>query len=299
MCSWAHLSGWPIRLFFRAKMPFDMCLGWSWTKAHFITRRRFDSRQFPQHADGLVFKDIREVTHFENFMKLHSQNCLYFAFKIPDICVTTSSDSYLCQGFIENFLRMVGTRSGISTTGSEKKEKSKMKKKNVGRKGTKTESNRHGVRIRGMQPSKRAMGSPKVQLLSRLFPPPNPSFTAVREAMMEKTTLSITDITGNVSSNSSSKERGEANIAIMEEAHTSVSPLESPHKMVQGTLILLFFLIMLKRTLGTMNFWSLSLMEQEPPHDDVIGGIMGLGQDVVKDVPTYSAPVHEERIEKR
>ena len=53
---------------------------------------------------------------------------------------------------------MVGTRSEINTTVSSKQEKTKMRAKDVETKGPGQESNKHGVRVRGMRPSKSADG---------------------------------------------------------------------------------------------------------------------------------------------
>ena len=52
------------------------------------------------------------------------------------------------------------------------------------------------------------------------------------------------------------------------------------------------------RTLRDSDVLESLLDDQEPPHDDVIGGILGLGQDVVKDVPISSALIHEDMTDK-
>ena len=56
-----------------------------------------------------------------------------------------------------------------------------MKAKNVGRKEAKLESYRHGVRVRGMQLSKRVDGESGSAITGSAVPSPNPSFTAVRK----------------------------------------------------------------------------------------------------------------------
>ena len=82
-----------------------------------------------------------------------------------------------------------------------------------------------------MRPSNRADGQVGGVIAGSTIPPVNHSLTATRNAMIKKAALSITDITGEVSSSSASEETV---VTAIEETLTSGSPLESPHKMVQG-----------------------------------------------------------------
>ena len=116
--------------------------------------------------------------------------------------------------------------------------------------------------------------------------------------MKKKAVLTITDIMGSVSSNSSSEERDEINAASVEEANTSVSTLERPHKMVQGNPDFTVLSEPVEENPRDNDALESLLDEQEPPHDDVIRGILGLGQDVVKDVPTSSAQAHKDMTDK-
>lgn len=135
---------------------------------------------------------------------------------------------------------MVGTRSGISTTVSAKKEKTKMKTKNVKKKRYVSGSNKHGVRVRGMRPSDSAAdGKSGGAIAGSSVPPANHSLPTVRKAILEKAALSIANITRDVSSSSSSEERAEDTAVVAEEDHGIVSPLESPHVLIQGNLVIL------------------------------------------------------------
>ena len=131
-------------------MPLDTCLGWNWIKAHFLMRRRFASRQLCQHAKGFFFEKAREVISFSNFTEATILNFSPFSHKISLNCVTTCLDGYFCASYRGIFITMVRTRSGISTAMSAKKEKMKMKAKDVKKKGHVPESNKRGVRVRGM-----------------------------------------------------------------------------------------------------------------------------------------------------
>lgn len=133
-------------LFFRAKMPFILCLGWNWTKAHSLSRRRFIFCQLFKHVDGLIFEKDWEVTYFSNFSIATFLVFSPYSHKISWICVTIFLDGYSCGSYLGLFFTMVGTRSGISTTVSSKKEKTKMRTKDVKEKGLVPESNKHGVR---------------------------------------------------------------------------------------------------------------------------------------------------------
>ena len=127
---------------------------------------------------------------------------------------------------------MVGTRSGISTTTPSEKVKATMKKKNVATRKPGAESNMHGVRAWGLRPSERADGQAGGAIAGSSVPPENPSLSAVRSAMLKKVALSITDITGDVSSSSSSDEGRKDDDAPRGETLTGGSPIESPHKVV-------------------------------------------------------------------
>ena len=125
MCSWAHLSCWPIRPICRAKMPSRSSLGLSWTKAHLIEWHSFDHTQLIEHAtDSLFLKEAWEVTSFSNFAEAVSPVFSGSSHKISLNWVTTSFDGYLGSIYVRVFIKMVGTRSGINTTRSKKKEKS-------------------------------------------------------------------------------------------------------------------------------------------------------------------------------
>ena len=52
--------------------------------------------------------------------------------------------------------------------------------------------------------------------------------------MLKKSALTIANITGDVSSSSSTKDRIDDPIAVAEEVLTDVSPLKSPHVLIQG-----------------------------------------------------------------
>jgi len=190
---------------------------------------------------------------------------------------------------------MVGTRSGINTTIPSKKEKTTMRGKDVKTKKPGQESNKHGVRVRGLRSSESADGQAGGAITGSSIPPVNPSLSAVRKAMLEKSSLSITDITGEVSSSSSSEERREDVVAAEEETITHGSPIESHHEVVQGNPETLFPSDENPRDSNTLN--SL-LGEQEPPPSDAIGGILGLGGDVLKDVPTSSSLRDEKEIDQ-
>ena len=122
---------------------------------------------------------------------------------------------------------MVGTRSGISTTSSCTKEKTKMRTKDVEEKGLVPESIKHGVRARGMRLSNRTDSKAGGAIVGSSVPRENPSLTTVRKTMIKKSALTITDITGDVSSSSSSGERTDDRTVVSEEVLADMSPLES------------------------------------------------------------------------
>ena len=64
---------------------------------------------------------------------------------------------------------MVGTRSGISITDLSKQEKTKMRTKDVKKKGLGQESNKHGVGFVECDPVITPMVRPEVPLLGHLF----------------------------------------------------------------------------------------------------------------------------------
>ena len=175
---------------------------------------------------------------------------------------------------------MVGTRSGISTTTPS--EKAKMKKKHVASKKPGAESNMHGVRVRGLNPSIRADGQAGGANAGLTVPPKNPSLSAARSAILKKAALSIADITGEPSSSSSSSEKGQDIADREEEVRSGESPIESPHKIVRGN----------PKAPNAPDVSSRDEIsrpdDHEPTPEDVIGGMMGLNKDVTKDVPTSS-----------
>ena len=123
-------------------------------------------------------------------------------------CVFTPLDGFLCDSFVQIPFKMVGTRSGINTTIPPKKEKTAMKAKDVKSKGPGLESYRHGVRVRGLRSNKRADGQAGGAITGSI-PPENPSLSAARSVTLEKASLSIIVITGEVSFSRSSEEEEE------------------------------------------------------------------------------------------
>jgi len=169
---------------------------------------------------------------------------------------------------------MVGTRSGINTTIPSKEEKNTMKGKDVKKRNPGPESNKHGVRVRGLRPSERADGQAGGAITGSSVPPVNPSLSAARSTMLKKAALSITDITGEASSSSSSEE-GRKDKAISEEdLHSGESPIESPHKVVRGNPVASLTPVDIPRDSDSI------LHVQEPLHVDAIGGILGLSKEV-------------------
>ena len=125
--SWAHVSGWPIRLICRAKMPIVVSLGLRTIKAHLKSRRRFTPYHAFIHADGYTLEKEREVTTCSNFEISHFSS-LILSF-VSRICSFTLFDGYLCDSSHRTPFKMVGTRSGINTTIPLEKEKFTMNRK--------------------------------------------------------------------------------------------------------------------------------------------------------------------------
>lgn len=117
--------------------------------------------------------------------------------------------------------------------------------------------------------------------------------------MIKKLALTITDITGDVCSSSFSGERTDDHTIVSEEVLADVSPLESPHVLIQGNPVLLTRPDLVEENLKDSENLESLFMDHEPPHEDAIGGILGFGKDVVKDVLTSSAQVHEDKTDKR
>ena len=204
------MSGWLIRPVCRSKRPSNSSLGLSWTKAHLVVWRRFDHLQLIKHArDDLFLKKGWEVTSFSNFVETFFPVFSPSSHTISLNWVTTSPEGYFCGSYLSFSFILVGTRSGIGTTGSEKKEKPKMNTKNVAKKwdGLELESNKHGVRVRGMRPSNRTDGQAGGAIARSSVPPVNHSLAATRKAMIKKAALSITDLTGDISSSNACEER--------------------------------------------------------------------------------------------
>ena len=262
-------------------MPIDVSLGLKSIKAHFMSRSRISPCLALIHADGYILEKEGEVTSCLNF-EISCFSSLFLSF-VSHICSLTLFDGYLCDSFLKFIFKMVGTRSGISTTTSSEKVKATMKKKNVATRKPGAESNMHGVRVRGLRPSERADGQVGGAIVGSSVPPENPSLSAVRSAMLKKAALSITDITGDVSSSSSSEEGRKDDDAPEEETLTGGSPIESPHKIVQGKPVAFVTPIDNPRDRDSLPH------VQEPTLVDAIGGILGLSKEVVKDVPIPDA----------
>ena len=137
-------------------MPLVPFLGPRRILAHPLLWHRFTPYHALLHADGYVFEKNWEVTYFFFLNFSHCSSPLFHTISV--ICDFTPHDGYLCDSFIQILDKMVGTRSGIITTIPPKKEKTAMKAKDVKAKGLGLESNRHGVRVRGLRSNKRSDG---------------------------------------------------------------------------------------------------------------------------------------------